>query len=356
MTTVLLKRFTNTNINDTLPTSFINTQGQPLLRLARMDQYYSTTSNPNSGDLYQSMKNCYQNDPTQFAFNQYGSLGNAYDGTVFYTSPLDSTYTFNKNTDLLQSASTTNNINGVVFGQMAKYPTQNALGGKGAVTYVSPANAKFILNIKPDPSDPSELVFSIYFNPLQDPNLSSDNISSNLSSLCNLISNADPMCFCAGDICTQSALGGADNANTLKTKSPGDYETVQSNCTCLSSACQYAAENEPNNFTSSFSNSCKNGTQVCGANFEFVKNQGVYSPDNQKWLPDQCGLNSFSTQYANVVPPPPPPSIQPNTPPAGSNTSNTPPAGSKPMSTGMKIAISIAIILIIISIMYFMMQ
>ena len=354
---VLLKRLQNVNVTDNLPSTFIDTQGGPLFRIARLDQ---TLTNPNSntqGDLYQTMKNCYINAPTQFAFNRYGSIGNAYDGTIFYTSPFDTKVTFSKITDLIQPSNPDNNIGPMVFGQISKYNTQNALGGKSAVTYVSPSNGKFILNIKPDPSDSTEFVFSIYANPLQDPNLSSDDIKNNLSTLCNLISNADPMCFCSGNICTQSALGGPNNAAELQTNSPSDYSNIQNNCACLSSACQYAAYNEPNKYTAGFKDSCKNGTVACNSKFEFVPSQGVFSPNDQTYLWNQCNLGAVNASYNQAQTSQLPPPIPTDTGTGSGTDSGTdnkpPPSGSNAPTAGTKIIISIIIIAIILGIAYF---
>lgn len=340
---ILLNRFKNSNINDKLPNSFL--QGQNLLIIAQLDNSYSSPSNP---DLYSQMDACYTNT-TNFAFNKYGSLGDANAQIYFYVSPFDTNpIGFNKATDFLQSTSATNNIGGMVFGQMTKFQTKGAIGGANSSIYVSPSNAKFILVVS---STTGSNVYTIYYNPLQDPNLSSNDISTNLSAFCNMVSNADPMCFCSGDICTQSALGGPDNATALQTKSPTDYANIKSNCTCLSSQCQYAAKNEPNQYTQTFKAPCKNGTAACGSTFNFVPNQGVYSKD-QSWLWNQCGLNPVTSEFTKTTIPPPPlplPTPDPTPPPPPAK----PPA--KPTSESTKILISIVVIALILVIMYYFM-
>jgi hypothetical protein len=343
---ILLNRFKNSNINDKLPNSFANVQGQNLLILVQLDGNYSSPANPNYN--YSQMDACYTNT-TNFAINKYGSLGDATAQIYFYQSPFDiQQIGFNKNTDFLQSTSTTNNIGGMVFGQMSKYQTKSAIGGPNSNIYVSPSNGKFILVVS---SMSGSNVYTIYFNPLQNPNLSSLDISSNLSTFCNMVSNADPMCFCTGDICTQSALGGPANATALQTKSPTDYANVKSNCTCLSSQCQYAANNEANTYAQSFKTACKNGTAACGSTFNFFPKQGVYSKD-QTWLWNQCGLNSVTSEFTKTTIPTPPaplPTIDPT--PSPPPPSAKPPA--KPTSESTKILISIVVIAVIFAIMYY---
>ena len=353
-TSPILKRLNSTDIVDKLPTSF-NAQGEPLIRLMRIDLNYNYQSPYGSPVQYQDIVSAYQASPTDLAFNQYGSLISFSNPQfIFYTSPYepDPSQIELSSKDIINGTSTA-----FVYGQISNYPTQNAMA-PNSITFVSPQNAQWILNVKPDTSNAGYSIFSIYFHPLQNPSLSENDISSNISQFCNLISNADPMCFCQkGTTCTNSAIGGSANASQLQSSNSDYYNQINSNCACLSNQCQYAAKNESNQYAKSFV--CDNAPSACGSTFSYSRTYGLLSGNSQT-LVDACNLNPIQSNIPAI---PIIPAPNTNTTPITPTTTTTPPPppanqppSSRDSNTGLKIGISIVIVLIIFLVMYFMMK
>lgn len=338
MNNPLLKRLTSSTINDKLPSTFKNSQGQPLICLATISvqnqpSYYllSTDSDPPSYITYNALNTSYSSG--QLVFNSYGSLtdiknfGNQ--SSQFFSSPFDPAYpnitppTPGQTLDVINGAD-----NAYVYGLMQKFSTSNGMSGS---TYVSPKNAKWILNVSQDVQGNN--VYKIFFNPLQNINLTSTELTSNLSTICNIISNADPLCFCnaSSTICTDAALGGPGQGSNLQSKSSSDYNKVKANCNCLNNQCVYAMRNENNNYISGMT-PCSSSVSACGQDFSFSSGTGVASSSN-KLLSSVCGVSTGSASNG------------------GSQPSDTKDSNS---NTGAKIGISIAIIVVLLAIAYFL--
>jgi hypothetical protein len=216
---------------------------------------------------------------------------------LYYISPFDPKYNHNSLFPTTIGCASNDVINGTtngfVFNPISNYQS-NATNAFQGTTFVSPGNAQFILNVNQDSNGNN--VYQIFFNVLQNPNLSADVIKNNLATYCGVINNADPMCFCdtTNQICTDSALGGSSNSQALKAKNLSNYNDVQSKCNCLNFQCPYAANNQANNYAKSFAKGC-NKVSACGINYTYNSNSGLTTSDVQGpygSVAKQCGINT----------------------------------------------------------------
>ena len=340
-----ISRLSNNSIKDRLPSSFINNQSQPLICLVTLTKAIVGTTDPNGdGSKYVALNNSYSSG--DLAFTKYGSLMsftnfNSNATYLYYISPFDPQYN-GKPLFPTTAGCTSNDVingttNGFVFNPISNYQSgaTNALQG---TTFVSPQNAQFILNVTQDSN--GDNVYQIYFNVLQNPNLSADVIKNNLSTYCNVINNSDPMCFCdtTKQICTDSALGGSANSNALKDKNLSNYNDVQSKCNCLNFQCPYAANNQANTYAQSFAKGC-NKVSACGINYTYSSKSGLTTSDVQGpygSVLKQCGIDR--------------PAV---TNPPGGGGSGGSGGGSKGGMTG--IIIAIVVILIVLGAAYYLM-
>jgi hypothetical protein len=206
-------------------------------------------------------------------------------------------------------------------------------------------NSKFILNVTPDLSSSGDYIFSVFFNPIQNSTLTVNEIENSLPVLCPMISNADPLCFCQGEICTESAVGGQLEAQSFKNSNLTEYTNVQNNCKCLSNVCQFAAHNNTNNaYAASIKTSCLSPVTACNNTFTYNPSLGVTSPTNQQNLNNACGIASIPIPTKQSLP-------------NSNNGNNTPPSAptsSTPSSTKFMISMGIAIIILSIIAIFMM--
>lgn len=286
----ILARLNNSDIADTLPSTFKNTQGMGLICLVVIN------SSSLSSTKYQNLNGSFTGG--NLAFTQYGSLVDITDpsslGFQYFSSPFDPANQYGQITtptadDVL------NGPNGSkIFGNIGGFPSQNALFKSGQA-FVSPKNAKWILNISIDSA--SNNVYTIYFNPLNNSDLSLDAIESNIGQYCDLVNNIDPMCFCqeSQEICTQAVFPTIAGADALKTKSLSEYNAIKEKCKCLNAQCQFAANTEKNKYAQK--QKCDNGASACGASFNYSSANGISGADNQT-VQSQCGAGG-PTAYSS---------------------------------------------------------
>ena len=339
MSNPIITRLNSPNIKDSIPN-----QGLPLVCLATISlenqpSYYYISGSTNI--TYDALNTSYQG--TTLVFNKYGSLTdkrnyqNPQMGT-FFISPFDPAYPNGISPPLVppdMSDVINGSNNAFVYGLIQNFSTANALPGS---TFVSPVNSKWILNVSTDVKGNS--VYKIFFNPLQDTSLSATDISNNLKQACDIMSNADPLCFCdtTNTICTAAAVQGTAAANAL---SANNYNSVNQNCSCLNNQCRFAMANQTNNYVAGMK-PCGKLTPACGGTFSYTNAYGVASSDNQS-VASVCGVQTT-------------PSPSPNTNSgtnSGTNTGTNPPASSSSLGTSAKVGITIAVILVILVIAYF---
>ena len=350
MSNPILNRLNPTNtIKDTIPG-----QGQPLICLATISManlpgyYFVNTTTDGSGNTvttnitYNELNKSYANGT--LVFNSYGSLTDIKNYLTltlsqFFISPFDPAYTnakqpLNYNQYSYISPPTPGStlavINGAdnafVYGLVQQIPSANSLPGS---TFVSPENSKWILNVSTD--NKNNNVYKIFFNPLQNSNISSSDISSNLPSFCDIVSNADPMCFCGtnNDICTKAAFS-AQNTDGI---SQDNINSVSKNCGCLNNACRFAMANQNNNYVNGMP-PCGKTSSACGNNFSYSNTYGVSSSSGDTVF-TACGGTASSS---------------------GSGSGSGSDSGSgKPMGTAAKLGITFSIIFLILMVAYFMM-
>ena len=350
---VFVNRLNNSSINDKLPSTFVNIQGQPLLCLATLTQSIINASDPSmpgpqmSGLRYINLNQSFaRND---LAFTQYGSLMSFKNWNIggaeylFWISPFDPQYNKNPQFPSTSGCSAVDVINGTKNG----FVFNNISNG---TMFVSPKNAQFILNVTQDQNQNN--VYQVFFNPLQNPSLSAETIASNLPTYCSIVSNSDPMCYCdnTSQLCMSAALGGLSNVRALKEQNKAYYDEVQKNCNCLNPQCPYASRNEPNNYAKGFLKNC-NTTSACGIKYTNTSS-GLITSDvigSYGSVAQQCGINSSPTPIT-PGPSPPGPSPPGPSPPGPSPPS---PSSSDKTSSFTKIGIMITIVIIILVAYYF---
>ena len=323
-----LTRLNNTNISDS--DSIAPTQGSNLVKLTTINS--SSLSSSDFQNLGESLQN------RDLVFNKYGSLlshTNWINGRgVFFTSPFEPNFP-NPSQPRVDSLDVIDSDATSFVSATQYFPSAgNSMPGQ---TFVSPETSQWILNVSPDSS--GQNVYTIYFNPMNNPNLKPSDISANIDTYCGFVNNSDPVCFCSSDLpaCLDSAVGSSDNASQLQTLSPTDYNTASANCACLNNQCQYAAANK-NAYAKSIIANCNKSISLCGGNFSY-KSTGV-SSDSDTTISSQCKL---TTQQPTPPPPPTPPPSPTKSP--------------KGLSSIEKGGIVLAVVIVIILIMYhFMMQ
>ena len=280
----ILARLKNQSIADILPSSFTNVQGKHLISLHVINS--SSLNAQTFGNLNGSFTN------NQLAFTEYGSLLDSTAPTTlqYFSSPFDPAYpniTLPNPSDTINGTDTSR-----TFGNIGAFPSQNPMFKSGQA-FVSPRNAKWILNITQDSA--SDNVYTIYFNPLNNSTLTSAEIESNIGKYCDIVNNIDPMCFCqdSSDICTQAVFPNIGSSNDLKNKSPSDYNAIKKKCNCLNAQCQFAARNEKNKYAQG--KMCTDGASACGTSFTYSSANGISNSENQS-VQSQCG-GGGSTAY-----------------------------------------------------------
>ena len=284
----VLARLNSTNIINNLPTTFTNIQNNPLIKLATL------TSSSLGTTLFNQLNGSYLNG--NLALNQYGSLLDPKLSATYFTSPFEPTsIPSSTSADIISGGS-----NPYVYGNIGNFPSSGSIFSSGTV-FVSPVNAKWILHM-------GQKSVTIFFNTLNNKNLSLNEISANINKFCSIINNADPMCFCntSNQICTDAAIGSSANSALLSSNSPSDYANIKKNCACLNAQCQFASSAENNLYSKSMG--CSQGATACGANFIYGEN-GVISQNNKN-ISQQCGLGDVN----------PPNNTPPNNTPPNNNT------------------------------------
>jgi len=291
----ILERLNNTQIRDTMPPSYINRQGKPFITLAVIDQ------NTLSSAQYQNLNTSYH--ANQLAFTEWGSLADseAINNTAyqFFSSPFDPLHYDDPPYNITRPRAG-DEINGLetasVYGTIANFSSKAGALFKPGETFVSPRTAKWILNVTQGGSGKSN-IFTIYFNPLNNPNLTLPDIETNISRYCNMINNVDPMCFCqeAEEICTEAVFPDRQSAAKLKADFPDKYAEIKSQCSCLNSQCQFASENENNEYARI--KTCPNGGTACGSQFTFSMVSGMSNDINES-IVDKCGAGGIAPSTA----------------------------------------------------------
>lgn len=335
-------------INDKVPG-----QGMPLICLATISTanqpgYYYVNKNtvPITNITYNALGNSYSGGT--LVFNSYGSLTDSVNYgnpqlANFFMSPFDPSYPNNISPPI--PGDTMDVINGVnnafVYGLIANFKTRGSMSGS---TFVSPRNSKWILNVSSDRQGNN--IYKIFFNPLQNPNVSAESISKFLPSFCDIVSNADPMCFCdtSNAICTQAAFNNKNTDNISQTS----YQEVAKNCACLNNQCRFAVANQTNEFVNGLSPCGK--TSACGKTFSYSNTYGVGSDQNNATVFTACGGNGGGGSSGGDSGG----DSGGGSSGGGSSGGDTPKASG--MGTGEKIGITIAAVLIMLAIAYYFMM
>jgi hypothetical protein len=277
MSSPILKRLTSNSIKDA---SAVPGQGMPLICLVTISKSNQPSYYLSDGTTYSRLNDSYAGNT--LVFNTHGSLTDIHDLTSFYVSPFDPSYPNITPPVPQQSMDVINGSdNSFVYGLIGNFSTPDPLIS-GSQTYVSPNNSKWVLNVSFD--NAGNRVYKIFFNPLQNPNLSQADIGSNLSRLCDVISNADPMCFCdsSNNICTKAAFTNNDDSSLSST----NKTDVQSNCSCLNNQCRFAMISQNNQYVKQFN--C-GSTSACGKTFKYDPKYGISSTDANSTVFTACG-------------------------------------------------------------------
>lgn len=219
--------------------------------------------------------------------------------------------------DLVVSAANQANPNSSIFNDM--------LGANANSTfYVSPKSASWILQISNSNMTGAINSFSIFFNPIK--NITPADIPSVISGYCNMISNADPICFCQNDtdICAYGVVGSSELAGQLQQNKPDDYNTLKANCAFLSPICNQWQPQVLNAGESSYIASqiaAGSASSICGATFNYsTADNSPVAPSTNNDVVQQCGLTASENTSGGNTPSPTP---SPSPPPATSSTSKT---------------------------------
>ena len=315
---ILFNRLNSTSIIDTVPPTFKNKQGKPLISLVLLNR-----ATLNNNTIYNNLNITFQK--SRLVFTEYGSL---YDIEYpdnrqyhYFSSPFDP-----KHPEITilrageESVINIENKKDIIFRDIKDFPSsakESMSIFEPANTFISRQNGKWMLNVvqlgdKSKDIESNTYEFKIYFNPINNQSISALEIGKNMNRYCNLINNLDPMCFCrSDDICTNSVFidslayvkgkrdqKAVNKANKVKQTRPTDYGHIKNSCKCLNNKCRWAMLNEDNAYVKDIKCPVEDRF-VCDNLFEYKDSVvGIVDHKNQN-ISQACGVEK-TPDYSQI--------------------------------------------------------